>query len=430
MTLSRTSKFLLASLALCSTVGAGFAFQEQKPPQPVPIPSPTPRPQEGSGDPKPATTQAARLDVDAVDHDFGSSIEGERLTHTFKMRSSGPEPLVITAAKPTCGCTVAKLEIRKDDGSLEVYKFGDPLPVGTAIELTAELNTQGKHQQASSKVNVTCNDPRLIVTLGLNAKVDTYFQITPATIDFGQMSTADMVERVMTVAGKKPGNFMLTMEQRPLPDGMKVQITPREPDAAGKANVWEVKVTMGPGCKEGNTGYPINLKSDEAIAGAAAAVDDGHGHPASQTYGATVMVTARVNGLISFEPQYISFGLVRPGQVMPRTLTIKSYDPNFSFGDTLDIRLVGPNETKPEFPYAASFAHTVKMSEDHKTATVELTLNGLPETVDGSFQGRLMIKTGHPQKPEIPVLFSGVCRPGVNGQQPPQPIPPKPVGGK
>jgi hypothetical protein len=234
----------------------------------------------------------------------------------------------------------------------------------------------------------------------------------------------------MTVAGKKPGNFMLTMEQRPLPDSMKVQITPREPDAAGKANVWEVKVTMGPGCKEGNTGYPINLKSDEAIAGAAAAVDDGHGHPASQTYGATVMVTARVNGLISFEPQYISFGLVRPGQVMPRTLTIKSYDPNFSFGDTLDIRLVGPNETKPEFPYAASFAHTVKMSEDHKTATVELTLNGLPETVDGSFQGRLMIKTGHPQKPEIPVLFSGVCRPGVNGQQPPQPIPPKPVGGK
>ena len=36
-------------------------------------------------------------------------------------------------------------------------------------------------------------------------------------------------------------------------------------------------------------------------------------------YGVTVMASARVRGLISFEPHYLSFGLVRPGQVVSRT---------------------------------------------------------------------------------------------------------------
>ncbi|MBM3987354.1 MAG: DUF1573 domain-containing protein [Planctomycetes bacterium] len=433
MNLSPTSSHRLATLALSALLGgSALAFAAQNPPTPVPaptpIPSPVPRPQEGGGDQKPPVpNQAARLEVDTLDHDFGAAIEGEKLSHTFKMRSAGAEPLVIQSAKPTCGCTVAKLEVRKEDGTLEVYKFGDPLPKGAQIELLAELNTQGKHQQASSKVNVTCNDPRQVVTLGLNARVDTYFQITPPQLDLGTMSTADTVEKVFTVAGKKPGNFLLSMEQRPLPDGMKVAMTPKEPDANGKAQVWEVKVTLGPGAKEGNTGYPIQLKSDEAIAGHSAG--DGHGHTAPTTYGATVMVTARVNGLISFEPQYLSFGLVRPGQVLPRTLKITAFDPNFSFADVLDIRLVGPSDTKPEFPQAAYFSHAVKVADDKKSATIELTLNGLPETVDGSFQGRMMIKTGHPQKPEVPVLFSGVCRPGVTGTPPaPQPLP-QPVGG-
>ncbi len=433
MTKSRTTTSLLATFALSALLGASAsALSAQNPPvpapAPTPLPSPVPRPQEGGGDQKPVTNQAARLEVDALDHDFGNAIEGEKLSHIFKMRSTGTEPLVIQSAKPTCGCTVAKLEIRKEDGTLEVYKFGDPLPKGAQLELLAELNTQGKHQQASSKVNVTCNDPRQVVTLGLNARVDTYFQITPPQLDLGTMSTADTVEKTFTVAGKKPGNFLLSMEQRPLPDGMKVAMTPKEPDANGKASVWEVKVTLGPGAKEGNTGYPIQLKSDEAIAGHSA--DDGHGHTSAMTYGATVMVTAKVNGLISFEPQYLSYGLVRPGQVLPRTLKITAFDPNFSFADTLDIRLVGPSDTKPEFPQAAYFSHAVKVSDDKKSATIELTLNGLPDTVDGSFQGRMMIKTGHPQKPEIPVLFSGVCRPGVAGNPPPAPQPlPQPVGG-
>jgi hypothetical protein len=395
-----------------------------------------PRPTEGSGiDPaKQQSGPAPHLESDALDHDFGAAIEGEKLAHTFVMKSNGAADLVITNAKPTCGCTVAKLEVKKADGSMEVYKFGDPLPPGTELKLLAELDTKNKHNQASSKINVYCNDPRTIVTLGLTARVDTYFQITPNALQFNEMSVADTGEKTVQVTGKKPGGFLLTLEPKPLADGMKVELLPIEPDAAGKAMRWDVKVTLGPGCREGNLGYPINLRSDEQVTGAQPDKDG-----KIQTYGAAVMVTARIQGLISFDPQYLSFGLVRPGQVVSRSLTLKSYDPKFTFAEP-KIRLVGPSDQKPEFPYTSSFSQRVTPSADGKSLTVELTLNGLAESVDGSFQGRMMIETGHPQKPEVQVLFSGVCRPGVKTdpnapvRPAPAPVPapaptPAPVGG-
>jgi len=368
-----------------------------------------PHPEEKKDDTQKPAVQgpAPRLESDSMDHDFGRAIEGEKLSHKFLLKSNGQADLIITNAKPTCGCTVAKLEVKTPDGALEAYKYGDPLPPGTDLILEAQLDTKNKHNQATSKINVYCNDPRTIVTLGLTAMVDTYFSITPNAIQFGDQSVADTQERTFEVSGKKPGGFMLSLEDKPKPDGMQIQLTPIEPEPTGKANRWKVTVTLGPGAREGNLGYPIALRSDEAVAGAQA---DANGQ--MPTYGATVMVTARVQGLISFEPQYLSYGLVRPGQIVGRSLTLKTFDPNFSFGD-VKVRLSGPNDQKPEFPYASSFTHVVKPAADNKSVVIELTLNGLPENVDGSFQGRLIVETGHPQKPEIQLLFSGVCRPGV-----------------
>ena len=60
----------------------------------------------------------------------------------------------------------------------------------------------------------------------------------------------------------------------------------------------------------------------------------------------------------------------------------------------------------------------MRPAADGKGVDVELTMNGLPEEADGSFQGRLFVTTGHPAKPEVAVLFSGVCRGGVGSTVP------------
>ena len=361
----------------------------------------------------------ARLDVVQPDFDFGMRIEGEVLNHTYDMKSSGPADLIITTAKPTCGCTVTKLEMVGADGARTLYKFGDPIAPGTELKLEAQLDTKNKHNSAASKINISCNDPRQTVTLGLSTRLDTYFNVSPTSIDFGEVSIADTLERTIEVSGKKPGPFLLTQDARgPGPQGLRIELTPVDPTPEGKAERWTAKVTLGPDAREGPVGFPVSLHSDEVVQGAAPAPDG-----STPTYGATVMVTARVRGLISYEPQYLSFGLVRPGQIVSRSIKVKSYDPEFTFAEP-KIRLVGPNPAKPEFAWASSFSHVLRPSQDNKEFDVELTLDGLPETVDGSFQGRVLIETGHPSKPEVEVLFSGVCRPGVNAASQAVPLPP------
>ncbi len=351
----------------------------------------------------------ARLDVDNPEHDFGTAIEGERLVHTFMLKSSGDVDLIINSAKPTCGCTVAKLAVVGEESETERYKMGDPIPPGSDIELTARLDTKNKHNVASSKINIFCNDPRSTVTLGLKTQVDQYFQLSPGSLAFGEVSVADVVEKSFAVRGKKPGPFKLSLDGRTTPPGVKIDLVPENPDEQGKAEAWNVAVTLGPDAREGNLGYPVQLRSDEEVKGAQKL--KGGEVP---TYGASVMITARVRGLISWEPLYMSFGLVRPGQVVARSLAVSSFDEDFVFDiDQLSIELTGANEQKPDFEWADYFSHVITPSEDHKSFRVELTLDGLPEEADGSFQGRVIIKTGHAQKPEAPVLFSGVCRPGV-----------------
>jgi hypothetical protein len=361
-----------------------------------------------------------RLDVDQPEHDFGAAVEGEVLSHTFGLKASGPNALMIMSAKPTCGCTVGTVEVKAGD-EWKLYNFGDKVEPGTDLRLTATLDTKNKKSMAASKINIFCNDPRGTVTLGLSAKLDSYFNVAPNAIDFGEMSVADSATRRIEVSAKQPGAFKLELEPVAATQGFKVGLEPVAPDADGRSERWNVTVELGPDALEGNLGLAISLSSDREIAGAKPGPDGKLPH-----YGVTVMCSARVHGLISFEPHYLSFGLVRPGQVVSRTFSVKSYDPEFSFGSDLTTRFIGPNDSTPDFKWAQHFTSTVRPSADGKGVDVELTLNGLPQGADGSFQGRLLLATGHPKKPEVPVLFSGVCRAGVSAPA----ASPAPQGGR
>jgi len=41
-----------------------------------------------------------------TEFDFGEIEEGEKVTHEFKFKNTGKEPLVISKAQGSCGCTV------------------------------------------------------------------------------------------------------------------------------------------------------------------------------------------------------------------------------------------------------------------------------------------------------------------------------------
>jgi hypothetical protein len=176
-------------------------------------------------------------------------------------------------------------------------------------------------------------------------------------------------------------------------------------------------VTAGPGMMEGNMAFSVPLRSDAVIPG-------GEKMPNGMmpTYEAAVTIMARVNGAISYSPQFVSLGLIRPGQSMPRTVRVTSHDPDFK----LDPKVTIEGRDTPEWEFSQYFTTLTRPVPGENSVDIEVTLNGMPESLSGSFSGMLVINIGHKEKPEIKLPITGVCR---GGSTPPAPVPvPLPAG--
>ncbi|MFN0035185.1 MAG: DUF1573 domain-containing protein [Saprospiraceae bacterium] len=88
----------------------------------------------------PATT----IQYDQPVYDFGTVDEGEIVKHSYKFKNTGGEPLVISNAKGSCGCTVPTWP-------------KEPIPPGGTGEIKVEFNSKGKPGAQSKRVTVTSN---------------------------------------------------------------------------------------------------------------------------------------------------------------------------------------------------------------------------------------------------------------------------------
>ncbi len=63
---------------------------------------------DGAATAAPATPAGPLTSIkfDEETHDWGTVMDGEKVTHVFKFKNTGNEPLVISNAKGSCGCTV------------------------------------------------------------------------------------------------------------------------------------------------------------------------------------------------------------------------------------------------------------------------------------------------------------------------------------
>ncbi len=79
-----------------------------------------------------------------TDFDFGTVEDGEKVNHTYKFKNTGNEPLVISNAKGSCGCTVPKYS-------------SDPIAPGGTGEIVVEFDSKGKPGKQTKRVTVTAN---------------------------------------------------------------------------------------------------------------------------------------------------------------------------------------------------------------------------------------------------------------------------------
>lgn len=86
----------------------------------------------------------AEIAFDENTFDFGEMTEGDVVTHSFKFKNVGTDPLNILSVNVSCGCTVAS-------------KPEQPVGVGQSDEIVINFNSKGKVGENHKTVTVLSN---------------------------------------------------------------------------------------------------------------------------------------------------------------------------------------------------------------------------------------------------------------------------------
>lgn len=98
------------------------------------------------------------VEFESTDHDFGTINEGDKVEHVYTFKNVGEADLVVTSAKPSCGCTVPS------------YTETPVKPGGTG-EIKAIFDSTGKPGMQQKTITVTMNTEKGTETLNFKANV-------------------------------------------------------------------------------------------------------------------------------------------------------------------------------------------------------------------------------------------------------------------
>ena len=76
--------------------------------------------------------------------DFGTVTSGEKVEHSYKFTNTGSEPLIISDAKGSCGCTVPEWP-------------KEPIAPGASSEILVRFDSSNKSGNQSKRVTLTSN---------------------------------------------------------------------------------------------------------------------------------------------------------------------------------------------------------------------------------------------------------------------------------
>jgi len=153
-------------MAACKSDTATSAVEPSAPSVPATTasntPSPIADPTKGN-EPAVPVGPITSVEFEETEYDFGTVMEGEKVVHVYKFKNTGDEPLIISNAKATCGCTVPSWP-------------KEPIAPGEASEIKVQFDTKNKGkvggQVQSKRVTITANTDPVNSYVTIKGKVD------------------------------------------------------------------------------------------------------------------------------------------------------------------------------------------------------------------------------------------------------------------
>ena len=98
-----------------------------------------------------------------IEYDFGTVMEGEKVVYEYKFKNTGKEPLIISNAKGSCGCTVPDWP-------------REPIAPGAENVIKVQFDSKNKGKVGgglqSKRVTITANTDPVNTYLTIKGKVD------------------------------------------------------------------------------------------------------------------------------------------------------------------------------------------------------------------------------------------------------------------
>jgi hypothetical protein len=312
-----------------------------------------------------------KLDEDPT-YDFGKLAQHDGGSHTWLVKNEGEADLDIwLVGKPTCSCTIAKLE----GGQKATIKPG----VSTTIDLS--WNTKEFHDDYSQGATFGTNDPSTpTFNLGIKGKVYPAVVIyPPQMIQFPRISNEESHRASFAVYSQERPDLKVTKVATSKPGLIVPEVKPMTPEQAKQLKVekgYMVTVEIKPGMPLGNFHEELVVHTD---------------HPKQPEV--KVSVGGFTFGPISLTPE-----------------RVRMSDVNSRMGASKDVILVvrGGRETDIKVVQKPEKVEVSVVRED--TATLKgryrMIVTIAPGTPAGEVAGDIVLKTDHPHVSQLTIPVS------------------------
>jgi hypothetical protein len=186
-----------------------------------------------------AAEKAPRLTIVEPVKEFGTVAKGEKLDHSFLVKNTGDADLLIVAARPACGCTVADFD--------KVIKPGQTGKVSAHVDTTAFAGP------ISKTVTLETNDPSTPSSmLTIHATVQPFVEAYPAGFVRYNLLQGDAETQTVTIYSEEEEPFEIKNVDVPAGGWARATFEKIENEAdraknAGRAgqNQYKVNITVG-----------------------------------------------------------------------------------------------------------------------------------------------------------------------------------------
>ena len=306
-----------------------------------------------------------KISIDPMVKDAGTVAKGERIESVFLVKNTGTMDLVISDARPSCGCTVAS--------------FDRTVKPGQSGKITASVDTKNFTGPITKTVSVVSNDPETPqVALTIKAVVKPYVEVAPQEFVRFSAIKGDVASQDLILFSSEK-DFQPTVADASQPY-VKAQISPAadKEKLEGKTGAqYKLHVTLERSAPVGVLNAPIHVKT-----GVAKQPD------------LEVRVSGIVRDRISVTPASIVFGNFTPGKdVISRNVIFTNNKP----GDAVRVQ-------KVDSTVSGISAEIVPMTEG---VNYTIVLKSKTDLKKGEFSGTLKIYTSDKERPVVEVPMSG-----------------------